>query len=141
MTLTMASLQDEQPPAQPGTPLPRVLVVDDDAGMRAYIRECLAVLPVRVEEAPDGRHALEQIQAGPTEDLALVISDIVMPGLDGRALKAALQADPRWSGVPVLLISGEAVRVRDGPVLRKPFNARRLRAAVQALLSRPARPG
>lgn len=141
MTLTMASMQDEQPPAQPGTQLPRVLIVDDDAGMRAYIRECLAVLPVRVAEASDGHDALAQIRGRAARDLALVISDIVMPGLDGRGLKAALQAEPEWAEVPVLLISGEAVRGRDGPVLRKPFNARRLCAVVQVLLDRCTRPG
>lgn len=113
--------------------LPRVLIVEDDAEMRTYIRECLAALPVHVEEALDGLDALAQIQAG-RQDVALVITDIVMPRLDGLALKSALQAEPQWVSLPVLLITGEAVRASEGPVLRKPFNARRLRAAVRALL-------
>ena len=134
MTPILPITQNEQPLAQQVTEQPRVLVVDDDAGMRAYIRECLAVLPVRVEEALDGLDALERIQAGRAEDVALVITDIVMPRMDGLALKSALQADPRWVQVPVLLITGESVRARDGPVLRKPFNARKLRAVVEVLL-------
>lgn len=111
-----------------------VLVVDDDAEIRAYLRQCLDGLPVRVAEAVDGQDALARIQAEQDGDLALVITDIIMPRLDGHALKAALQADPRWADVPVLLMTGEAVRVHDRPVLRKPFNAWRLRAAVRALL-------
>ena len=111
-----------------------VLVVDDDAEMRAYLCQCLDGLPVRVAEAVDGQDALAQIQAEQDGALALVITDIIMPRLNGHALKAALQADSRWADVPVLLMTGEAVRVRDRPVLRKPFNARWLRAAVRALL-------
>ncbi|MEM8557042.1 MAG: response regulator [Bacteroidota bacterium] len=116
---------------------PLVLVVDDDAQMRAYIRRSLIALPVRVEEATDGLDALAHIcgdgaGAGP---VVLVVTDVVMPRLDGWALKAALHADARWADLPVLLITGETIRARDGPVLRKPFNARSLRAAVQALLA------
>ena len=134
MTPASAIAQNEQSLAQQATPPRRVLVVDDDAEMRAYIRECLAGLPVRVEEAVDGPDALERIHAGRAEDVALVITDIVMPRMDGLALKDALRAAPPLAGIPVLLITGEAVRPRDGPVLRKPFNTRKLRAAVQALL-------
>ena len=134
MTPSLPITQNEQHRTQQATQSPRVLIVDDDAEMRAYIAECLAVLPVRVEEALDGLDALERILAWRAENVALVITDIVMPRMDGLSLKAALQADARWAGVPVLLITGEAVRVRDGPVLRKPFNARKLRATVEALL-------
>lgn len=122
------------PTADAAQPAPLVLVVDDDAQIRAYIRTCLTRLPVRVAEAVDGQDALARIEAWDRADLALVITDILMPQMDGRALKAALHTDRRWTDVPVLLITGEAVRVRDGPVLKKPFNARRLGAAVRTLL-------
>jgi CheY-like chemotaxis protein len=118
------------------TMLPRaVLVVDDDAEMRRYIRECLDVFPVRVQEAVDGIDALERIEAEDRSNVALVITDIIMPRMDGLELKAAMKADERWDGVPVLLITGEAIRSSDGPVLRKPFNARKLRGAARALLA------
>lgn len=102
--------------------------------MRAYVCDCLAPLSVRVVEAADGQDALGRIEAWHESDLALVVTDVAMPRMDGRALKTALRTDQRWSDVPVLFITGEDVRVRDGPVLRKPFNARRLGAAVRALL-------
>ena len=111
-----------------------VLVVDDDAQMRTYIRQCLGALSVRVVEAIDGLDALTFLQTQSHDEVALIICDMVMPRLDGLALKASLAANRRWAEVPVLLITGEAVRPRDGPVLRKPFNARKLRAVVQALL-------
>ena len=120
--------------SDPASQTPFVLIVDDDHEMRAYIRQCLTVLPVRIEEAVDGQDALEQIQAMHDTDIALVITDLYMPRMDGLALKAALGADPRWAQVRVLLITGEAVRAQQGPVLRKPFNARKIRTVVEALL-------
>lgn len=122
--------------AHPDTsvPEPLVLVVEDDDEMRAYVCECLDTLPVRVAEAADGQDALARIATWRTGDLALVITDVMMPRLDGRALKSTLHADRRWADVPVLLITGEPMRGREGPVLRKPFNARRLNASVSALL-------
>lgn len=113
--------------------LPLVLIVDDDAGLRAYIREGLLPLPVQIAEACDGLDALDRLR-GHDGPIALVITDLVMERMDGRALKAALQADPRWAHVPVLLITGDVPRARDAPVLRKPFNAHRLMASVLRLL-------
>lgn len=123
--------------AHPDAPTqrPLVLVVEDDDAMRAYVCDCLALLPVRVVEAADGHVALGLIATLRAGDLALVVTDLMMPRMDGRALKAALRADRRWADVPVLLVTGEAVRVRDGPVLRKPFNARTLGASARALLN------
>lgn len=111
-----------------------MLLVDDDAEVRTYMRKCLSTLPLRLEEAADGQEALDQIEDRFGDDLALVVTDLVMPRMDGRALKSALHADRRWADVPVLLVTGETVRVRDGPVLAKPFNARTLGASARALL-------
>ena len=113
---------------------PLVLIVDDDADMRAYLRESLVSLPARVIEAATGAEALHLARDASKESLALVISDLVMPGMDGRALRAAFKADSALSQVPVLFITGESVRARDGPALRKPFNARQLRRFVRSLL-------
>ncbi|MFN7147489.1 MAG: PAS domain-containing protein, partial [Myxococcota bacterium] len=74
---------------------------------------------------------------------ALVVSDVMMPGLDGHALTRALRGDPRTSTVPVLLLSaraGEAARVEGldagaDDYLEKPFTARELSARVEARLA------
>jgi CheY-like chemotaxis protein len=114
-----------------------VLVVDDDADMRLYLGGCLRGLGVaRVVEAADGQEALRL-----APDADLVISDVFMPGLDGIALVRALKADARTRAIPVLLVSGEVVLspldARADGFLTKPFNATRLRAAVERLLDHP----
>lgn len=114
-----------------------VLIVEEDADMRRYLRGCLCSLePAHFVEATDGREALYLARAL-TPDL--IISDIVMPGLSGLDLCRALKADPAHAATPVLLISGEPARtpVNADAVLIKPFNAERLRTHVERLLARP----
>ncbi len=115
---------------------PRVLVVDDNADMRDYISSLLAGR-YSVETAPDGVVALELARSDPPE---LVITDVMMPNLDGFGLLAGLQADPATTGVPVIMVSARAGE--DGTIegleagaddyLIKPFAARELLARVQA---------
>ena len=117
----------------------RILVADDDADMRFYLRSCLGTLDlsgygsVRVHEAIDGREALHLARALLPD---LVISDVVMPGLDGEALCNALKANAETTVIPLLLISGETrapPRYASG-FLQKPFNATRLHAEIERLL-------
>ena len=116
-----------------------VLVVDDDPDMRLYLRSCLTgpgLTVDRVLEAGDGLEALRLAQSAGVD---LVISDIVVPGLDGRALCRAIREIPELDGVVILLISGEdGAGARDGTAdgfLAKPFNSRQLVAAVAKLLA------
>ena len=116
-----------------------VLVVDDDADMRRYLKRCLAELEtVDVCEAADGLAALERARGG---GIDLIVSDVVMPRLDGIGLCRALQADAALSGIPVLLITAEGAPPGlpggAGGVLAKPFDAVRLRATVDRLLAPP----
>lgn len=117
-----------------------MLLVDDDPDMRHYLRICLRSpeLPVEtVLEAADGLEALQLIRMG---GVNLVISDIVVPGLDGRGLCRAIRESRRLDGVAVLLVSGDDAggATADGAdgFLAKPFNNRQFVAAVQAALSR-----
>jgi len=117
-----------------------VLVVDDDADMRLYLRSCLRSLasPLdRVIEAADGLEALRLIRS---ETVTLVISDVGIPGLDGRRLTRAIRDDAMMRHVSVLLISGEAPAGATGAdgFLIKPFNTRQLSAALAALPPRPS---
>lgn len=123
------------------SPQPRtVLLVDDDADMRLYLRSCLRslVFPFdRVLEAADGLEALRLLRA---ESVDLVISDIGLPGLDGRRLTRAIRDDARLGHVSVLLISGETA-IADGGAdgfLTKPFNSHQLSAVVDRLPPRRA---
>jgi CheY-like chemotaxis protein len=109
-----------------------VLIVDDDAGIRTYVGRCLRPLTGRVCEAEDGIEALSLARASAPDGLALVILDLSMPRMGGLELHAILRTDPAFAAIPVLFISGEPAAVPEGRLLLKPFNARTLRAAVEA---------
>ena len=109
----------------------RILVVDDDDDLRAYVRGCLGTRWM-VTEARDGREALavaERVHP------ALVLTDVRMPGADGAALVQAFHAHPVLGRLPILAISGEAHGLAGADAfLPKPFTRAQLIAAVQALL-------
>ena len=125
--VTQAATQAEAPfgPVR-GT---RVLLVEDDAAVRAAIRHLLESIGCEVVEAAHGRAALQQLDAGAQVDL--VLSDLSMPEMDGRKLARALR--DRGSSLPVLLTSGFAGphASPDGPrVLQKPLQISILAAAI-----------
>ncbi len=113
-----------------------VLVADDNADMREYLTRLLTGAGYRTRTADDGAQALAAILATPPD---LVVSDVMMPELDGLALVAALRADPRTAAVPVLLLSARAgqeasvdgLRAGADDYLVKPFAAAELLAKVR----------
>jgi signal transduction histidine kinase len=117
---------------------PRVLLADDNADMRDYLTRILGDR-FDVEAVADGHAALASIRAQPPD---LVISDVMMPGLDGFGLIAAIREDPDRRAIPVLLLSaraGEEARIEGlgagaDQYLVKPFSARELVARVGSLL-------
>ena len=121
-----------------GDDRPLVLVADDNADMRQYIVRLLGP-HFRTEVALDGEAALAAARAR-TPDL--VLTDVMMPRLDGFGLLQALRADPRTSDVPVIMLSaraGEESRIeglQEGAddYLVKPFSAKELLARVKAHL-------
>ena len=125
-----------QAAGEPSGPFTRtVLLVDDDADMRLYLRSCLRSLSApfdRVIEAADGLEALHLVRSGGVD---LVISDVGLPGLDGLRLSRAIRDDATLRHVVVLLISGDgavADSIADG-FLTKPFNSLQLVAALDGL--------
>ena len=134
-------------PAPPGDPAPigrgaRILIADDNAEMRSYLRRVLAP-HWRVISAEDGDAALAEIRRAPPD---LVVTDIMMPGLDGFALLAAVRADERTRELPVIMLSaraGDEARVEGlaagaSDYLVKPFSARELVARVSSQLAAAA---
>ncbi len=118
----------------------RVVLADDNADMRAYVGALLAPF-YQVEAVTDGEAALAAIRRERPE---LLISDAMMPRLDGAGLLQALHADHEFASLPIILLSaraGEDARI-DGldagadDYLTKPFAARELLARVGALLER-----
>jgi signal transduction histidine kinase/CheY-like chemotaxis protein len=145
----LPSDDDEPRPGRietPSTPLAaagahaRIVLADDNADMRHYVARLLGAQGWDVEMVPDGAAALEAVRARRPD---LVLSDVMMPRLDGFGLLRALRADPSTSTVPVILLSaraGEEARV-EGAVAAaddyvvKPFSAVELVARVGAQLT------
>jgi DNA-binding NtrC family response regulator len=120
----------------------KILVVDDEPLLRRFATRVLSEEGYAVDEASDGAEALERIDASP-EALDVVVSDIVMPRLNGVELLEAIST--RHPELPVVLMSGfgvDQLSQRGIPVpcgiLIKPFSAGRLLGEVaRCLRSRP----
>jgi PAS domain S-box-containing protein len=126
-------------PPQAGQPeAQRILLADDNADMREYVQRLLGG-QYEVEAVADGEAALKAVRERAPD---LVLTDVMMPKLDGLGLLRELRADERLKTVPVILLSaraGEEARVEGmeagaDDYLVKPFSARELLARVEAHL-------
>ncbi|MFZ5484261.1 MAG: response regulator [Pseudomonadota bacterium] len=119
---------------------PRVLVVDDDAGIRDLLKEYLAKQGLEVASARDGRE-MDQVMADFIPDI--LVMDLMMPGEDGLALTRRVKSARE---LPVIMLSarGEDIdrivglEVGADDYLAKPFNPRELLARIRAVLRRGA---
>ncbi len=108
-----------------------MLVVDDEVGIRSLVQDLLEDEGYHVLLATDGVNALAVAQ----HDLPdLIVSDLMMPGMDGRILAARLHATPATAHIPVVLISA-AYHPQPGDafaaVIHKPFDLDVLLHAIQ----------
>ena len=132
-------LETSPPTAEAAHTRGRILLADDNGDMRDYVRRLLSAR-YEVETVADGEAAL---QAAHSKQFDLVLSDVMMPKLDGFGLLQSLRADERTRTLPVILLSaraGEESRVEGmgagaDDYLVKPFSARELLARVEAHLS------
>jgi CheY-like chemotaxis protein len=118
----------------------RVLVVDDEAPLRRMIRRRLEAEEFQVEEAADGESALRLIQSRP-DRFDLVLTDLSMPGIDGRQIQETLKRYRPTVAVLCMSADPEELPPIDPAnafiaVLRKPFNEDELARAIRAELSR-----
>jgi two-component system response regulator AtoC len=115
----------------------RVLVIDDDPGIREYLQALATRQGYRVFLAADGEEALEGLEKTNPD---LVTLDAVLPGMDG--LQTLRQLKQRMPGVPVIMLSGhgqaptivEAMRLGASDFLRKPFEVEELELAFKRAL-------
>jgi signal transduction histidine kinase/CheY-like chemotaxis protein len=116
----------------------RILLAEDNADMRGYVRRLLG-RSCDVRTVADGEEALEAVRANRPD---LIVTDVMMPNLDGFGLLRAIRSDAALRDIPVLMLSaraGEESRVEGleagaDDYLVKPFSARELVARVSSLL-------
>lgn len=82
----------------------RVLVIDDDPDLTLTLAQALRFCGCVVDVAHSGAEGLVKARAHPPE---LVFCDLAMPGMDGRAVAAALRADPQLSGARLIAFTGD----------------------------------
>jgi len=130
----------ERPSANPqGAPRQRILLADDNADMRSYLKRILGQ-HYDIQTAVNGEEALAQAIHSPPD---LILSDVMMPRLDGFGLLSQLRAHQKTKTIPVILLSArageescvEGLEAGADDYLVKPFTARELLARVSSHLA------
>ena len=116
-----------------------ILVVDDEPGIRLYLKRLLGSDGFAVQTAADGDAALASIAAEPPD---LVLLDVMVGGRDGYEICEAIKRDPKTRAIKVCMLSAKsrAIEIEKGMAmgadayLTKPFSMDELRATVRGLL-------
>jgi len=121
---------------------PDVLVVDDSAAIRKILQRVLRQTGMAINtihEAGNGGEALDVLKG---HKVALILSDINMPKMDGLQLLAALKSSAEWGQIPVVMFTtegseakvSEAVRLGAAGYVRKPFTADQIKEKLTGLI-------
>ena len=112
---------------------PMVLVVDDEEGLRHYLRRVMEEDGYKVLTAGDGVHALSLLRRS-RFPVQLVITDVTMPTMNGVELAACIALEP--SPPPLLFMSGgHQYADLPGPLLNKPFRAHQVTDLARLILT------
>ena len=111
-------------------------IVEDDENTREVFRTILEHAGHRVVEASNGEEGLSMVRANRPD---LILLDLGLPGLDGRAVAEALKADPRTASVPIIVVTAAtggdtrswALHTGCNAILEKPVPLRLLTATVE----------
>ncbi len=122
----------------PAAPSARILLADDNADMRDYVKRLLSSR-FEVETVANGVAAMRAVQAKAPD---LVLTDVMMPEMDGFELLRRLRSNPATQEIPIILLSAragkesriEGLEIGADDYLTKPFSARELIARVEASL-------
>ncbi len=103
-----------------------ILVVDDDPALRELLRRLLEREGYAVQEAENGRAALERLREAPP---GLIVLDLMMPEMDGFEFVAAVRADKAWQTIPIIVVTAKDLT---------PDDRQRLTGCVEAILQKGA---
>ncbi|WP_285502386.1 response regulator [Actinokineospora sp. NBRC 105648] len=113
----------------------KILVVDDEPDLRFILRHYFEQAGHQVREAGHGADALERVRESAPD---LVVTDLMMPVMDGVDLMRHLRADPATAGIPVLAATGDPqLATLADLTVTKPYRRQAIIAAAEALLTRP----
>ena len=117
-----------------------ILIVDDDNDVRAALAEMLEEEGFAVEGAPNGRVALARMKEAPTHP-ALILLDLMMPGMNGWDFRDAQLRDPALAAVPVVVVSAsglspDSIRTQFHPAayIEKPIERNELLRVIRDLV-------
>ena len=121
--------------------MPKILVIEDDAGVRDLIASALQQSGFEILQAEDGLAGVDMARSSIPD---LIICDIIMPRLDGYGTLKALRNDPATATIPFVFLTGHSERaiVREGmnlgadDFLTKPFTVPELQSAIQSRLQK-----
>ena len=131
-------IEEDDPQDQPDEDIYRLLVVEDNAELLMLMRQLLKAT-YHVYAAKNGREALKIIHQ---KDLDLIISDVMMPEMDGYALTKAIKSDPNYNHLPIILLTAktqeedeqEALRLGADEYLTKPFRLKDLKLRIDNII-------
>jgi CheY-like chemotaxis protein len=117
-----------------------ILVADDDKGTRMVLGRLLRAWGLNVLMASDGMRARIILEDNP--DVDVLLTDVVMPVLDGRELVASLRRDPRFAKLGIVVMSAEVtvneitrlLELGASRFLAKPVNEKALRRELEPML-------
>jgi two-component system chemotaxis response regulator CheY len=117
-----------------------ILVVDDEPSFCTVLSEILRSFGYNVQQAHDAHHAIEILEVTPPD---LILTDVMMPGMDGLTFIRHIRANPERSEIPTIVISAKAqpedIRASEAAgadaCLVKPFSARELREVVHKFIN------
>ncbi|KKM08698.1 hypothetical protein SY88_22940 [Clostridiales bacterium PH28_bin88] len=117
----------------------RVLVIEDEPGIAMVLREVLREEGHNVITVPNGVSGLERLRRAPVPEIVLV--DLVMPRMNGRAVVEAMRSDPMLQDIPVIIITGSLPCAENLPpegsyqaFISKPFDLTDVLETVHSLL-------
>jgi ribonuclease P protein subunit RPR2 len=112
----------------------RLLLVDDDPGLRELLRTTFEIFDLELDEADSAAMAARRIAARRPD---VIVLDVLMPGIDGVEYAAKLKLDPQTEHIPVVLLTGSERADLDGSaadeLVRKPFSPLELLSVVERL--------
>ncbi|MFT6336262.1 MAG: signal transduction histidine kinase/DNA-binding response OmpR family regulator [Halioglobus sp.] len=131
---------EEEPIDSIGTDF-TILVVEDNEDMRNFVCQLLESKYKKILQAKNGAEGLEQLEKHGLE-IRLVISDVMMPEVDGLTMLKVIKSNKEWSGIPVVMLTAlaaerdklAALTIGVDDYLTKPFSVTELMARVQNLL-------